>query len=269
MSAFTNTSRTIAIVTSVVGGLVLLGVGGTAVIAAANNLAQGRSGSGTQTADTGGVTELSVESDASDLTLRFDDVPEAVLEVRGDSRYRWSMEVDDQELVVESKQRFWDFCIGWCAAGNERVTLTLPEELDGAIDADLQVNAGRIDAAGDFGGLEIDLNAGSLMFEGSARSVGTVVGAGRADLKVDGVREADFDISAGRLNAELTGEAPRSVDLDVSAGRLELTVPDAEYDVREEVSAGSLDNRLETSSRSDREIRASVSAGSALLQPGR
>lgn len=269
MNTFSSTSRTLAIVTSAVGAVALLSLIGSATITAAGAFTAEDGGSGTQTASTRGVTSLSVDSSASAFTMRFADVPEATLEVAGDSRYRWNLDRYDDELVVESSQRFWDFCILGCFAGNERVTLTLPEELDdGTIDASLDLAAGSLDAQGAFRDLYIGVSAGSMAFDGAADSVTTSVNAGRADLTVDGAREADFDLSAGRTTAALTGDAPREVEIDVSAGRLDLTLPDTTYDLRSTVSAGSLDNKLRVSPNANRNIFASVSAGGATLHRG-
>lgn len=270
MNAFSSTSRTVTLITSIVGGVVLVGAATTTIAVQAFAAPQGGTSPGTQTADVADVTSVDVDSSASAFTLAFGDVEEAELEVVGQSRARWSIETTGDRLVVESNQRFWDFCIGWCAAGNERVTLTLPDDMnDGTLDSNVRVAAGSANAEGDFRSLDLSVGAGSLTFDGSARILSAEVGAGRADLTVDDVHEATFGISAGRTDAQLTGTAPRAVDLEVSAGRLALELPDEVYAVRSEVSAGSLDNRLQTSNAAPRIISADVSAGSAELAPAR
>ena len=268
MTSFSSTSRTVTRITSIVGGAILVGAAATTV--AVQAFAAPLGGDDTQTAPTGGVTSIDVDSNASAFTLEFADVDEATLDIVGQSRARWSLETRGDTLVVESDQRFWDFCIGWCAAGGERVTLTLPESMsDGTLDTDLSVGAGSVTAGGDFRSLDLRVGAGSLTFDGAAAVLTAEIDAGRADITVDGARDATFDVSAGRTDAVLTGAAPRSVDLDVSAGRLALELPNEVYAVHSEVSAGSLDNRLQTSSTAQRVISADVSAGSATLAPGR
>lgn len=271
MNSFSSTSRTVALITSIVGGVVLVGFVGTVAATQAFAFATGGSqDDDMQTAPIEGVTSVDVDSNASAFTLEFADVDEATLNIVGQSRARWSLETRGNTLAVESDQRFWDFCIGWCAAGGERVTLTLPESMsDGTLDTDLSVGAGSVTASGDFRSLDLRVGAGSLTFDGAAAVLTTKIDAGRADITVDGARDATFDVSAGRTDAVLTGTAPRSVDLDVSAGRLALELPDEVYAVHSEVSAGSLDNRLQTSSTAQRVISADVSAGSATLTPGR
>lgn len=277
---FTGISRTIALVASIAGGVALAGAGivagldtggtfGGIASGAVGGSARVAEGDAPLTADASGVTGVSVDSRASDFTLRFDDVAEARLEIAGEHRYRWTLSRDGDELEVDSARRWGDLCFFGCFSGQERVTLTLPVSLEDRIDADVTVAAGRLSASGAFRDLELEIGAGSLQFDGAARSLGLEVEAGRADITAEGVRKADFDVSAGKAEATLTGDAPGEVELDVSAGRLDLVLPEAAYDVRSDVSAGNLDNRLETSQGSRHRVTAEVSAGSAILRSSR
>lgn len=278
MNTDSTVSRTIAIITSAFGGLVVLAVAGFAALGAAFDsgalgMRQGvsidESGNRVQTADVSGIDSLDVESSASDFTLRFADVPEARLEVSGESNRAWSLGVEEGELSVKSERPFPGFCLGWCGDQAERVTLTLPARLGhGVLDAELEVSAGSLSAEGSFRDLDLTLSAGALYFDGTAGSLSADVSAGRGEITVADAQEADFEVSAGRLEAVLTGSAPKRTEVEVSAGHLDLTVPGGLYDVRSDVSAGSLENRLETSSRADRSIVVSVSAGAAVLRPG-
>lgn len=256
----------ITVVTAVVGGFALAGVGGTTALAAVGDAT---SRDDVQTVDTAGVESLDLEVDASGVVVEFDDVDEARLEVSGGRGGSWTLDRDGDELVVHSPRRlfgWWGFD-GWLGR-DESVTLTLPESLSGSLDAEAAVGAGSLDIDGDFAALELRVDAGALFVGGSARSLDVNVNAGRADLQVADVAETELDVSAGRLTADLTGTAPDEVSVDVSAGSLELTLPDAEYDVRQDVSAGSLDNRLDMSSASHRTVQVSLSAGSATLRAG-
>ncbi len=85
---------------------------------------------------------------------------------------------------------------------------------------------------------------------------------------MDAVESAKLDVSAGRMDAKLTGSAPGTVTAQVSAGMLNLTLPDASYNVASDVSAGSVENKLDTSSSSPNKVTVDVSAGSAVLLPG-
>lgn len=259
-----------AVAIAVFGGIALLGTGGTAAFAATSELTRSDT---VQTAGVDGIDGLSLEIGASDVTVEFGDVDEATLEITGGRDNDWRLERDEDELVVRSPDRgfgWWfggAFGDGWF--GGETVVLTLPERLnDGRLDADVSLGAGSLDVDGAFDSLDVEVGAGALSVTGSASSVDAEINAGRADLELDGVQEADLTISAGRLEAAFTGSAPSEIVLDVSAGSLLLTLPDEQYDVQQDVSAGSLDNNLETSSSSRNTISVNLSAGSAVLRPG-
>lgn len=257
-------AKAIAIVTAIVGGVALLGSGATAAFAAASELSVH---GGTQAVAVDGIDALDLHVGASDVTVEFGDVDEAVLETTGSRGGEWTLRRDDDELIVHSPDRRFGWWFGGWFGDDERVVLTLPENLRTAgLDADISLQAGSVDVDGEFGELDVEVGAGALFLAGSATTLDADVSAGRAEIELDGVSEADLTVSAGRMVAQLTGSAPDDVQIDVSAGSLELTLPDVAYNVTQEVSAGSLDNGLETSSRSAHVIEARVSAGSAALR---
>ena len=257
--------RPIGIVLAVIGGVALLGSGATAAFAAGNQLNQH---SFSTTADATGIQSLDMEVGASDVTVEFGDVDEAELRVDGDSG-TWTIERDEDELLVRSPNRTFGWWFGDWWGDDERVVLTLPQSLQNAgLDLDLDLGAGSLEAAGEFGEVDLHVGAGALTLEGSATSVDADISAGRAEIELADVREADLGISAGRLTAEFTGTTPDAITFDVSAGSLELTVPDDVYNVTQEVSAGSFDNRVETSTSASSTIDAKVSAGSATVRAG-
>lgn len=258
-----QSGRAIGIVLAVIGGVAIAVSGTTAALAAVGQLSQTNS-STEQSVD--GVTGLDLEIGASDVTVVFGDVVRAELEVEGGRSGSWSLQRDGDELVVNSPDRGFGWWFGGWWGDEERVVLTLPQTLQG-IDADIDLSAGSLDITGEFGELDILVGAGALTVEGSADSVEAEINAGRAELDMTAVREADLTVSAGRLTAEFANTAPDAITLDVSAGSLELTLPDEVYDVRQEVSAGTLDNRLQTSTDSRHTISVTLSAGSATLLP--
>ncbi|GAB3597223.1 DUF4097 family beta strand repeat-containing protein [Microbacterium tumbae] len=256
--------RPIGIVLAAIGGVALAVSGTTAAFAAAGQLSQNDSRT---SLGVDGIRGLVLDVDASDVTVEFADVVQAELAVQGGRSGSWSLEREGEELVVNSPNRGFGWWFGGWFGDEERVVLTLPQSLQG-IDADIDLNAGSLDVTGTFGEVDVIVGAGALSLEGSAESVDAEINAGRADLDLFAVREADLTISAGRLTAEFANSAPDLVTFEVSAGSLELTLPDEVYDVRQEVSAGSLDNGLQTSSDSRHVIEATVSAGSATLRAG-
>lgn len=274
-------ARAGAIAIAVFGGVVLLGTGATAAVAAVHDVSRSTvSGSGeVVSATTAGLSGLDLDVGRTNMSVEFGDVDEATLEVIGTRSDRWTMERNEDELVVRSPGNHFglfdgrwfggDWFGGDLFEGEGQVVLTLPESLnDGSLSADFNLGAGSLDIEGDFDEVGIEMGAGSLTMAGAAASVDADISAGHARLDLADVSTADFTIAAGKLIATLTGTTPQEVTVDVSAGTLELTVPDDSYNVSQDVSAGSLDNRLDTSSSSRSTIDATVSAGSAILRPG-
>ena len=260
----TSGARTVAIITAVVGGLALLGSGGTAAAAAVSDLSRTDS---EQTLNVDGIEGVDLDASASEVTVRFGDTDDATLTVSG-GRGDWTLQREGDELVVRSPHMDFDWWFGgnWFG-GEERVLLTLPESVAG-IDADLNLSAGNLDVEGDFGEVTIGVGAGSVRAEGSATTLTVDMSAGTSDMEFEGVSEADILVAAGDMNLTLTGAAPDAVDIDVSAGSLTMLLPDAEYNVLQDVSAGSLDSRVDESSSSERTIDVSLSAGNVTLRPG-
>src|SRR5690606_19631356 len=262
-SGYGSGAKAIAIITAVVGGIALLGSGATAAFAAASDLS---TGSGTHSVAVDGIESLDLNVGASDVTVEFGDVEEAVLETTDTRGGSWTLRRSDDELILHSPDRRFGWWFGGWFDRDERVVLTLPESLRTAeLDADIVLPAGSVDIEGEFGDLDVEVGAGALFLAGSAVSLDADLSAGRAEIDLDGVQEAGFTVAAGRMVAELTGSAPDEVLIDVSAGSLDLTLPDEAYNVVQDVSAGYLDNGLETSSRSSNVIDVQVSAGSASL----
>jgi hypothetical protein len=260
-----RTPRIIAIATVALGGALLVGAVTTGV---ARTVSASAAVSDTQSVAVDGVTSLDVDASASDLTILFADVDEATLEIH-QGRAGWRIERDGDELQVESPDSGWfGFGFGFWGDDDGRATLTLPESLEGT-DASLALSAGSLRASGSFADLELDISAGDLTVEGDARTLSVEVGAGSADLRVADVQTADLDLSAGDITAELTGDVPREVGIDVGAGSLDLILPRGDYDVRSEVSAGDLDNRLERrSGGATGIIDVRISAGDVTLVAG-
>jgi hypothetical protein len=268
--------RTIAIVTAVVGGFCLLGAGLGVGLSTAAGLGVSDE---VQTQAVGGLASLSVDSSASEFRVVFDDVEEAVLETTSSSG-RWSLSREGDGLAVSRS----GVLFGWFGGGlfgdglfgedwsdrEERVVLRLPERLQRAgLDLDVDVSAGSFSAEGDFGEVDLGLGAGALMVGGSAESLDVDLSAGYADLAFADVAEADFAVSAGWLEAVLSGETPREVGVDVSAGTADITLPRDVYAVGSDVSAGSFDNLLDVSEGSPNRVFVDLSAGDVSLRPGR
>ena len=257
-------ARPVAIILIAIGALVLLGTVANAIVSTV--LGASRSTEST-TADARGLTAFDIDAADGRVAVVFDDVDEAVLEVTGNASGGWTLERVDDTLRVASPSTFLGW---WGSRGQTEVTLTLPAELeDAALDADFSLSAGEIVASGTFGDLVVEVGAGSLQLDGSADALDLELSAGRADVELANLSRAALSVAAGRAVTSFTGNAPDSVEIDVSAGSLDLTLPVARYDVRSDVSAGSLDNDLDTSAGASNEVSVTVSAGSVRLDSAR
>lgn len=258
-------SRVVAIVAIVIGAVVILGAATSAVL---GTVASASVGTSSRTVAVAGVQELSVDVSVDSLRVEFGAVREAELEVTGSEGVdRWTFERTGDRLTVASPDWFesW-FSWGWFDDRRTEAVLRLPASLAGA-DADLTLSAGELvvqDA--EFGELELQLNAGRFDVAGSAESVSAAINAGRGDLELADVGTATLRVSAGSLDAQFTGDQPDAVEADVSAGTLEITVPEGEYDVTSDVSAGGFDNRIGSSPGADSTIHVEASAGQIVLR---
>ncbi|WP_217177025.1 DUF4097 family beta strand repeat-containing protein [Streptomyces sp. AC495_CC817] len=254
----------ITVTTAIIGGLALAGAGTTAAVAASADLSRIDS---VQTLDVGGAESLDVDASATDLRVEFRDVDEAELAVHG-GRGDWTLDRSGDEILVRSPDSVFGWWFGRWFDDEVSVVLTLPRELEG-LDATFRLNAGGLDVSGEYGDLDLQLAAGDLTVDGTAESLSADVSAGSADLALDGVDTADLSVSAGDLTVVLTGDGPRETTIGVSAGSADVTLPDVGYGITQNVSAGSLDNRLEQSSSSRNSIDVTLSAGEVTLRPGR
>lgn len=222
-----------------------------------------------KTASIQGVTSLDVKAQSGTFSLKFAEISEATLEVRSNSGTDWKLQREGQELVVRAPNSWGDWCFFGCTAEDNKITLTLPQQLnDGSLDASLSLSAGEFTANGNFDDLVLDVGAGLLELNGASNTLDATLGAGRADLSLANVQSATLDVSAGRMNTELTGQAPGEVNASVSAGMLDLVLPDVPYDVTSDVSAGSVQNNLDTSSTAKHLVSVETSAGTSILRPG-
>lgn len=258
-----SSSRVIAILAIVFGGILALGTVG---FAAASTITVASASTTAQTASVAGVSELTVDQGFGSLRVDFADVREAELVVTSTfGSDGWTLERTGTQLRVASPS--WRFGFGWPAGGETEAVLTLPDSLAG-LDADLSLGAGEMIVSGDFDDLVVEVGAGRVDVSGSAESADIGLAAGHADLQLDGVDTADLSVSAGQLDGELTGPQPDEITLDVSAGALYLTVPDGDYDVTSDVSAGEFDNRVGSTPGAASSIDVQVSAGQVVLDQG-
>lgn len=213
-----------------------------------------------------GVTALDLDTSAADVTVRFDAVEEATLDVWATGWRRdveWTLQNDNGVLRVSDDRRSWF----WPTFGSSRTRaeLVLPQELEGALAATLQVGAGSLEIEGDLGAVQIDISAGSLTFTGASTSLSAQVSAGEAMVTTSGAETIDVDVSAGRFVGTFTGPQPTTTSIGVSAGDAIVELPDGEYATTGDVSAGDRTIDVRTDPSSPNTLHVQVSAGSATV----
>ncbi|MGF3056531.1 hypothetical protein [Microbacterium sp. YY-01] len=261
-----------------VGAAMLIMVMGGSAFAASVNLSPSVVSSSTQI-DTDTVTDLVVDASYATVTIEFADVEQATLDVKGPGLTNWTMREEAGTLVVASTSTFfgwtWGDDNGFSFPGLHRATagtaiITLPKSLERrGLDASLDLAGGDVRVNGEYRSLDIEMGAGRLTVDAEARELTLTLAAGSADVRARGVRDADFEMSAGRMTAELTGKAPRRVSVDVAAGTLDLTLPRAAYRVDVDNAVGGVRNRLTTSPRSNNVIEGDVAVGTLTLNEAR
>lgn len=233
--------------------------------------------SSSYSADADSVEQLRIDSSAAAFEVRFADVDVATLDVTTDGGpvQQWRLDRSGDELSVDTNRRWgWlgvGFGIGFGdRGGEEHAVLTLPSELERAgLGLEVDISAGSFEAAGDWGSATLDLSAGNVDLAGTAQSLAVDVSAGEARIEVETSGEVVLGVSAGRIVGALTGEQPASITAHASAGQIDLAIPDGEYAVTEDVSAGDADVRVVDNPNASATIDVDVSAGSVLLRPAR
>lgn len=255
-------STVVAILVIVFGALV---IAGTVIGTAFSTVRAAAVSTQVRATDAAGVDALSIELNAGSLTIEFADVDEAELEVTSAfGADKWTLERTGGTLEVASPR--WEWGAPWMFGGSGDAVLRIPERLEG-LDARVDMAAGSLDAAGDFGELVLGVGAGEVDVVGAADSVNVDLSAGRATLDLGDVETAELTVAAGSMDAVFTGAQPDDVSIDVSAGSLTLGVPEGTYDVTSDVSAGEFRNRLGTDPGADSSISVRVSAGQVVLRP--
>lgn len=256
-----TSSRVVSTIAICAGAVLVLGTVATGILAIVRTASVH---SDTTTVSAAGATMLDLDVSAAEVTVGYGAVSEATLHVTGTGAGDWRLERDGDRLVVTSDRDWWGRW-GWFR-DPDSVELTLPSSAAG-LDADLDIDSGSLRADGDFGGLTLTLDAGSLRVSGTAGTLAADVSAGSAHVDLSGVDDARLSVSAGSVEGRLAGAAPSTMTIDVSAGRVDLDVPDAEYALTSDVSAGGFTHQLSTDPASDHRIDVRVSAGAVVLRP--
>ena len=293
-------SSAILIATSVVGGFALLGAVGSAAFGlrapetwdVAEQIAYSDEyvedlGDVSLYADAVGVTSIEIDAAYTSLTLKFDDVEEAVLAIEGadpsDSAHTlaWTLERDGATLTVERHREGalargqgrveGDNCLFGCGprlSGEQSATLTLPLALgeNRAADLDVQISAGEFVGSGSFNEASFDVSMGDLEFEGDARTLELDVRLGDSTVEVADVEEADISVATGDSTVVLSGAAPTRVDLEATMGAMSVRLPKETYQLDASDAVGVVESKLSTSKDSKHVVTVEARAAEVLLK---
>lgn len=260
------TARVMAILTIVLGAVLVLGTAFSAVV---STIASAAVRTETRGLADAAFSSLDLDLASGSLDVSFvDGLSGPELQVTSATGADgWTFAADAGVLSVASPNRL--FGPGWLFGGASRAVLRLPAEAQGgSLDVRAEASAGELTLGGDFGDLAITLGAGSAVASGSAQSLTVDVSAGHSEIDLADVGTAAFTVSAGAIDAQLTGRQPQRVDVEVSAGSLDLSVPQGAYDVRSDVAAGDFENGVGTTPGADSDVTVRVSAGSVTLRAG-
>ncbi|PRI12342.1 DUF4097 family beta strand repeat-containing protein [Leucobacter massiliensis] len=222
-----------------------------------------------------GVRGLEISAAVSSFRIEAGDQEDAELTVEGsDFADQWSMYRDGDELVVEAPELGAGAVTGGCLfgcspnSGAGEVTLTLPRELleSGRLEADISLAGGELRGEGSFRELGIDVDAGSLEFTGSARTLDLGLSVGEARVELADVDEAEIDVQTGDATLKLTGTAPRSVELNAEMGAVSLQLPEGGYRVDQAGTLGAIDNQLTEDPKSSQVVRVRGTAAEITLR---
>ena len=258
-------AKAVAITVAAIGAVTLLGVGGSAALATAGSVwSITEGGYSTQTVDASDITELDVNASATQLTVEFGDVDEATLEARGTT---WNLNRNGETLVVDQQRGpFGNWCFIFCDSRSGTSVLTLPNALNGTLDAEAEVGAGALRIDGSFQSLDVQVGAGEAIAEGEAETLSVSVETGRAYVSMRDVETADITVAIGSADVAMTGRTPAMVDIDVSVGEATVTLPQALYSLSRDASLGSIDSTLRTDPTSPHTVDAEVSVGNIILR---
>ena len=215
-------------------------------------------------------TALDIDVSAAAVTVRYDDVPEAVLDFSaGQKALRFEHEVRGDTLEVRVVNRGW-WVFGlisgpFSGLDSPRLDVVLPKSL-APVALDVQSSAGDVDASGTFAATDLETSAGNIDVAGSAESLRLSTSAGNidgADLEVDG--DVSTHTSAG--NADLSFETlPAGLRMQGSAGNITAELPAGEYEIDASTSFGTVDRGVPSTPGADRHYSFATDAGDIHLR---
>ncbi len=214
-----------------------------------------------------GINNLVVDASAGDITVTCGGSEDFVL-TQEQVTEKWNLERDGDTLKVSRTPQFRLFpgSIFKIGYAEEKVALSIPEAAcQQNMAADLSVSAGSLNVDARFDALKVSVSAGSVEINGEANDLKAKTSAGGIRLDLDGVEQADLEVSAGSIKGALR-QVPENLNINGSAGDTTLSLPAGNYNVNSDVSAGSFNNNVNIDPQGMRsQIDVELSAGEVTL----
>lgn len=184
-----------------------------------------------------------VDVDASNVNVSFGNVDEPSITFdQGDSNRAVTFEQEvrgvELRIVAQTRGGFFPFGIWPWGMDTSRLDVVLPAELnDGSLGIAVSSAAGNVSLDGAYDDVTLELTAGNLDLSGSATALSIDATAG--DVRVDDYTASDvrIDTTAGNVMLDFA-ELPDEITASSVAGDQEIVLPDGEYRIETDTTAG-------------------------------
>ncbi len=220
-------------------------------------------------ADLEGLKSLVIRSETGRVHVVFDDIDAAQLEFTpgdglGDPRLEHRVRNGTLDVRIEHRPVWpWQWPFGQFTPA--ALTVRLPDELRGRLLLDLTGSAGRAEVDGEFRDVELELTAGGLELRGSADRLTVTSTAGSLNIVDYRADEVEIESTAGSVDLELS-VLPSRISLTSTAGSQRVLLPDGEYRIDAEATAGKVNLDAPSDPDADRIYRFRSTAGSITIE---
>lgn len=265
LAASTGRSKTLRNILLIAGSIIILAVLATAAARVASAL--GREDTSGDFAVSGDFDTIDLRATAADIVVGYGAVSQAELHFdQGDSNLTLGHSVSNGVLRISVENGGW----GWWGFGDwgfwnhegARLGVVLPEGLEGDdVVLLLDTTAGNMQIDGTFGDVRVESTAGDVSLAGEAQNLEVRTTAG--DVRLDGYR----------LNGSLSGDStagdtfygfsslPEAIDISSTAGNVTVELPDGDYRIETDTTAGEIRQDVSSDAGSDRLYRFETTAG--------
>lgn len=220
----------------------------------------------------GSVESVIISADVAEVKVRYDDVASAEIQFAQDGSAReMSYEESGTELrvTVVHPPRFGQWFGEWLMrGGTPRLTVVLPHRpTDSPPNLTITNSVGSVEAAGEFGIVDVRTDVGELTVRGDAL---------RANLRAEtgGIRVEDYAVEGALVAATAVGDihitlatAPETLEARSDVGSVEAYLAHGDYRIDAETSVGTVRQDAASLPDAARLYRFSTSVGDITVSP--